>query len=81
MFRNCRGFACGVFSLRLGLDSAFHADFFAVILAVVATYSRGCVRRFGLSWILSVSCFLSSIELLSLRGIFVVGDERLVCFC
>ena len=41
VFRNCRGFVCGVFVQRLGVENAYFAEFFAVILAVEVAFSKG----------------------------------------
>ena len=41
VFRNCRGFVCGVFAQSLGVETAFFAEFYAVMLAVEEAYKRG----------------------------------------
>ena len=44
VFRNCRGFVCGIFVQHLGAESACFAEFFAVILAVEIAFSKGWTR-------------------------------------
>lgn len=59
IFRNHRGFNCGMFAQRMDVTKAFYAELSnAVMLAVEVAYHREW-RRFGLRWIeIVLHCFV-----------------------
>ena len=41
VFRNHRGFVCGAFVQKLGVATAYYAEFYAVLLAIELAWERG----------------------------------------
>lgn len=74
VLRNYRGFVCGAFVQKLGAATAYHAEFYAVMLAVELAGSEGGIS-FGLEMDSAIALVIFLMLSISLTGKFASGGK------